>query len=322
MALPRPAASSPAPTPGPSRMRLDAVTRGRRSFPPKTLAYGPEGIGKSTFGACAPSPIFLDVEEGTNELDVARFPQPEVWPEVLEAVHHLETETHSYQNLVIDSLDRLESLIHAFICKRDNQDNIESYGYGRGHAVALDEWRLLLAALDRLRRIKNMGVVFIAHSCIRTFKNPGGEDFDRYEMKINPKAAGLIKEWADVVLFLNHEIVTKKDQRTKRVRGVTTGARFIYTEHSSHYDAKNRFNLPPVLSLDWEEYAAALAKGAPAALPVLIDEIKRKAATVGGEVETMTLAFLTAKATDAAALARLNSRLNAKLAELEEAKGE
>ena len=74
---------------------------------------------------------------------------------------------------------------------------------------------------------KGTNVVLLAHSWIKPFKNPSGEDFDRYELKINNKAAGLVKEWSEAVLFANWETFVKEDKRTKRNKGVSTGARIL-----------------------------------------------------------------------------------------------
>src|SRR5690606_20055786 len=68
------------------RMALGAVTKGKIAKAQRIVIYGTEGIGKSTFGACAPSPIFLCSENGTEHLDVARFPAPQSWRDVLDAV--------------------------------------------------------------------------------------------------------------------------------------------------------------------------------------------------------------------------------------------
>ena len=100
----------------PSRMTLSAVTRGRVAAPLRVLCYGVEGVGKSTLGASAPAPIFLGAEDGSALLDVARFPQPRAWTDVLEAVRVLIHEEHDYRTLVIDSLDWIEPLVWAAVC--------------------------------------------------------------------------------------------------------------------------------------------------------------------------------------------------------------
>src|SRR5947209_14655693 len=172
------------------KITLDYNT-GRTGGPLMVWLYGVEGIGKSSFAAQFPKPAFLDIEDGTRELDVARVPPPDegwTWNGVLEAVRLHETAEHDRQTLVIDTVDELQALLWNHICARDKKSSIEDYGYGKGYQAALDEWRVLLAALERLKRVRKMHVVLLAHCQIRTFKNPEGEDYDRYQSSLNDKA--------------------------------------------------------------------------------------------------------------------------------------
>ena len=52
-----------------------AITAGVQDSPVKTVLYGPEGIGKSTFASHFPDPVFIDTEGGTKRLNVKRLPQ-------------------------------------------------------------------------------------------------------------------------------------------------------------------------------------------------------------------------------------------------------
>jgi hypothetical protein len=307
--------TKPAPAPRVSRMRLDSVVKGKLQKPISVVGYGPEGVGKSSFAAGAPKPIFVGGEDGTAQLDVVRFPSPQTWEDVLDTPRVLLQEAHDYQTVVYDTLDWIEPLIWQHCCDRDGFPNIEAYGYGKGYQAALDEWRRFLAALEQLMHTKHMNVVLLAHSWIRPFKNPAGEDFDRYELKFNAKAAGLVKEWAEAVLFMNWETFAKKDERTKRVKGVSTGARMIYTERKAAYDAKNRYSLPEELPLSWADFEAAIQAGAVAPAADLRAEILRKAAQLGGELEAKIVATLEKAGDDAASLATINNRVNARLAE-------
>lgn len=297
-----------------SRMSLGAVVKGRLEQPIRCVLYGPEGVGKSTFGANAPSPIFLGAEDGTAQLDVTRFPAPESWTEILEAIRVLTLDAHPYQTLVLDTLDWAEPLLWAHICKRDNQQNIEAYGYGKGYQAALDEWRVFLAALESMRKAKPIHVVLVAHSWIKGFKNPEGDDFDRYELKLNPKAGGLLKEWADAVLFANYETFASKDAKTKKVKGVDTGARLIFTERRAAFDAKNRYDLPHSMPLSWAEFSAAVKAHRPADPTALTEEIQAKAKQLGPELEKQTLDAIQRAGGDARKLAQLNDWANGKLA--------
>ena len=63
-----------------------AITSGVQDSPVKTVLYGPEGIGKSTFASHFPDPVFIDTEGGTKRLNVKRLPQPTSWAMLLDEV--------------------------------------------------------------------------------------------------------------------------------------------------------------------------------------------------------------------------------------------
>lgn len=318
MAMPQAAPKQKPPEQAPRRSMLAAVTRGRVASPDRILLYGTEGVGKSSWAAAAPGAIFLPAEDGTDRIDCARLPTPEKWPDVFDAIEELRTAKHSYATLVIDTLDAIEPLCWRYICTRDGFDSVDAYGYGKGFSAALDEWRKLLAECERLRRERWMQIVFLAHAQIRPFKNPEADDYDRFEMKLHVKAGGLVKEWCDSVLFARFEELAHKDGKTKRVRGISTGARIMHTLRTAAYDAKSRYALPETMPLDYEEYAAAVAAGQPesateirtriaAKLPQLADAGKRAA------VEK----HVTGCGDDTSKLAAAENKLNARLAEQE-----
>jgi hypothetical protein len=291
-------------------MKLEAVQTGRLQRPKRVLLYGCEGIGKSTFAASAPRPIFIGAEDGTAQLDVARFPEPKTWSEAGEAIATLGTAAHDYRTVVLDTLDWIEPLCWAHVCEAAKKPDIEAFGYGKGYVAALDQWRLLLASLDRLRAARGMHIVLLAHSHIRTFRNPEGDDFDRYELKLNTKAAGLCKEWCDALLYAAYETLTHTEDN--RTRGVSTGARLIHTERRAAFDAKNRYDLPEKLPLSWADFEAAMTEGPAPAASLLTDiETARKRLTNGDEKRVPGLVKKAGK--DPAKLAKLLDWLNAKI---------
>lgn len=318
----RPLAAVPA-APRQNRMTLASVTRGivsDRLY--RMTVYGTDGVGKSTFAANAPGAIFLGPEDGTGHLDVARFPAPETFHDVIDAVTTLTVEQHDHRTLAIDSLDWLEPLIFRHVCEADKAASIEDVGggYGKGYTAALDQWRVLLAALERMQRERRMHVVLVAHALIKPFRNPEGEDFERYVLKFNDKAAALIREWCDAVYFANYETFAKKD-KAKRVRGVSTGARLMHTQRTAAYDAKDRYGVPDVLPLSWEDFDAAVKAQRPADPAALREQIAAKATELGGEIEKYSTEQVAKRGNDAGFLAQLNDRLNAKLAEKREQGG-
>lgn len=321
-AAPQKPTAAAAVAPAPSRMSLAQVKKGKLARPHRVVLYGPEGIGKSTFGANAPSPIFLPVEDGTGHLDVARFPKAESWKDIRDAVRSLITETHAYETFVLDTLDAAEALLWRHMVERDRfaddkgrtpLKDIEGYGFGKGYTKALEDWRGLLKDLETLGNTKGVHVILLAHSQVKSFKNPAGEDYDRYELKLHQKASGLVKEWADSVLFANYETFAKKDERTKRVRGFDSGARLLFTERRAAYDAKHRGNLPESLPLSWSDFVAESSKEIdPVAFAA---EILRKAGELGEETSKLVAAAVEKAKGSTQQLILINNRVNTRLAE-------
>lgn len=312
--------AAPKPLPSPpaqSRMSLQALVKGRQQQPVRVMVHGPEGVGKSTFAAGAPKAIFLATEDGTAQLDITRFPSPRSWTEVLDAVRLLTLETHDFQTLVIDTLDWLEPLIWEHLCRESKVSGIEEVGggYGKGYTAAVDQWRVLVASLEALRRAKPMHVVFLAHSSIKTFKNPEGEDFDRYELKLNLKAGGLLKEWCDAVMFANYETLTHKDARTKRFRGVSTGERTLSTERTAAFDAKNRYSLAESIPLSWADFYAGVQAQDAAKSGGLTSEVQGKLPALGEAERARAVAALARAGADTGLLTKLNQWCDKQLAE-------
>jgi hypothetical protein len=285
--------------------------RGKLTAPLRLVLYSTDGLGKSTFASNAPAPIFIGAEDGTAQLDVARMPDVATWDDILESVEELATTEHGFQTLVLDTADWAEPLCWAHVAKAAKKENIEDLAYGKGYAAALDQWRVLLSKMERARA-RGMHIIILAHSIIRTFKNPVQEvgDFDRWEMKLHTKASGLLREWADVVLFGSYETFTVTDDK-KRTRGISTGARLVHTERTAAYDAKNRHALPPTLPLDWEAFAGAVAAHQPASPAKLRERIAALLENAPEELRVRVNAAVAKAGDDAALLARIENKLSA-----------
>jgi hypothetical protein len=241
---------------------LQKIKRGGESLPPRVSLAGPEGIGKSTFGASAPAPLFISQEDGLTGLDhVARL-TPESFADVLAIVDELTANGSEYKTLVIDTMDWLERSIHSYVCTRDGKASIEDYGYGKGYKVAEQELVLLLSKLDALRQRQKMGIILLSHVHIKPFNSPDGTAWDRYENKGHKGFTGILREWPDACLFAVYEVFKSKEKGSDREK-VIGGDRIIHTQWSPGWDAKNRLGLPETLPLSWEEFDNAVQANRP-----------------------------------------------------------
>lgn len=248
---------------------LSQITKGGVKYPPRIVAYGTDGIGKSTFGSQAENPIFICTEDGATRLDVAQFPLCKSWDEVFECLRSLAKEQHEFKTLILDSADWAQHLAIEDIVKKEFEGSPKKFdAYGSGYKVLMREWRKLLAATDWLNKNKGMEIIFLLHATIRPFNNPLGDNYDIYKASLvdSPSTSiwGLTKEWADLVLFMNKEVIVSKEN-AKAAKGKATlkQTRYIYTQPSAAYDAKVRagWSLPSKVELDYQIFKARLNSG-------------------------------------------------------------
>lgn len=238
---------------------LDSIKRSTGIKAPRVMIYGPHGLGKTTFGAGAPAPIFILTEDGLGRLEVDHFPLATSYDDVVGAISTLYSEDHTFGTVVIDSLDWLDNLVWADI---NSKHDAKDLAYGKGAVIAADYWRGILEGLSALRDEKGMAVVLIAHAEIKRFDSPEVEPFERYQPKLQARSSALVQEWCDAVLFCNYKTIVKKEDvgfNREVNRGITTGERLLHANEKPAYLAKNRYSLPDSLPLSWEAFSTAIA---------------------------------------------------------------
>ncbi len=240
------------------------ITSGRKQRGKKVVIYGPEGIGKSTFAAAFPDPLFIDTEGSTYEMDVRRFKEPpSSWTLLKTQVQYVLAHPNCCKTLCIDTADWAEHLCSNEICASHKVAGIEDFGYGKGYTFLAEEFGRLLNALEDATNM-GLNVCITAHSQMRKFELPDATGaFDRYELKLSKQCTALLKEWADALFFANFKvtIITTKEKTKKGVGG----ERVMYTTHHPCWDAKNRWGLPNEIPFAFRSIAPFINAGS--ALP-------------------------------------------------------
>ena len=237
---------------------LNSVKKNTSISSPRIMIYGVEGIGKSTFAAGAPAPIFIPTEDGLGSLEVDHFPLATSTTNVLEAIGSLYEGKHKFKTVVIDSLDWLENFLWSEI---EATHDAKDLAYGKGSIIAAEKWREILTGLNALRNDKGMIVILLAHCTIKRFDSPETEPYDRYQPKLQERSNALIREWADAVMFANYKtVVTKEDVGFNKTvaRGIGSGERLLHCNERPAYMAKNRYSLPDKIPLTWEAFENAI----------------------------------------------------------------
>lgn len=235
------------------------ITSGVINKAKKVVFYGVEGVGKSTFAKHFPDPIFIDTEGSTASMDVKRYPKPTSWQMLNDEIREI-INIRPCKSLIIDTADWAERLCMESVCSAHGKKGIEDFGYGNGWTYGEEEWGRFLNLLQDVVDIANINVVLTAHASIRKFELPNEMGaYDKYELKLGKKTtsktAPLTKEWADMVLFANFKtyvVAVDKDGKKHKAQGKD---RVMYTTHHPCWDAKNRYNLPEEMPLDFSGIA-------------------------------------------------------------------
>lgn len=260
---PPPPSGSPSPSPrstAPSSTRSFAPTSGVQSKYQRIVVYGPGGVGKSELCAnlnqVGVKPLFLDIGNGTSFLNVDRVSDITTWAD-LRAVLHDPNIWKGYGAVIIDDLTKAEELAAEWTLAnvpkerkdgtKETVSSIEGYGWGKGLTHVYETFLLLLGDLDKHVR-EGRQVVCIAHECTANVPNPSGEDWIRYEPRLQETPKGPIRsrvfEWCDHFFYIGYDVSVEDG------RGSGSGTRTIYPAEMPTHKAKSRDLADPIVYLD------------------------------------------------------------------------
>jgi len=221
-------------------------TRGVNRKPLFVTIYGTDHTGKSTVASNFPKPIFIDVEKGTDLLDVDRC-QPDTYDDVLNILNSLYTDAEGFKTVVIDTIDWVEKMADSAICKKKDVSSLTDMGWGTGIKLQKDYMYTVIDKLCAIRQSQGLNIVILGHAKQRRYDDPEQEhSYDRFHMAINSDIFDKIRERSDAVFFVCKDIRVVVDPKNpmKKAKGVSTGKVMCHTEESAGFFAKNRFELP------------------------------------------------------------------------------
>lgn len=244
---------------------LSQVTTNIVHKAPIITIIAPPGAGKTTLAATFPKPIFIRGEDGTAALSnmqnaPAMFPllinEQNPRMAVLHMIGELLNTEHDFKTLVFDAVTSMNVLFERELAKRDNVSNVvESCGGFQKCYDELKSWHLkIFEGCERLRNEKNMTIVFLAHTEIRTIKNSPEEssNYSVWAMDMHHKPSSIYINNSDAVIYMVKEkFITgvQKDRKQAQVgkaQVTESGNRILITSsdgQTGFISAKNRFDL-------------------------------------------------------------------------------
>lgn len=206
--------------------------------PPIIVLHGHEGIGKSTTANGFPAAYWLNLENSTYDFEPHMVQVPKTYSELLDHLSALAEQQHSFQTLIIDTLDKVEIMMTEFVCASNGWKSISDPDYGKGYGKRSAEfqnfWAHIKAVNDR-----GIAIVIIAHTMITEIKDPILPTYDRHTINIYKTENAFIRREADLVGYCMIETYTQSSDGTRNL-ATTAGRRVIRVRPHPAYDAKTR----------------------------------------------------------------------------------
>ncbi len=209
------------------------------------LLWGPAKVGKSEFCSQAEPALFLATEAGLNHLNVFQTPIAS-WDDFLSACKEIAEGNHSFQTIVVDTVDNAYRMCTEYICKLHNIKHESDLGYGKGYALVNNEFYRVLNKLSLLP----YGLFLISHAQEKEIESRTG-NYTKMVPTLPEKSRKIVLGMCDLILFADFEDVVNED-------GSVTQRRVIRTKPTKYYEAGDRTgNLPETLELNFNKFIAA-----------------------------------------------------------------
>ena len=218
------------------------------------MIYGPGGVGKTSLAALLAKvgirPRFIDLEQRSGFLDVSRV-ECDTWEDMRDELH---SPAGDFGAVIVDSGTKAEELATAWTLTNILHEKgypvttgINGYGFGKGLTHVYETFLNLIGDLDTHIRAGRHAVL-ICHDCVANVPNPAGEDWKRYEPRLQSPESGKasirhrVKEWADHVLFVTYDVAVSKLGKAEG-----SGSRTIYPAERATWWAKSTKLVEPIV---------------------------------------------------------------------------
>lgn len=238
----------------PTAKRKPATEAQSRTY----VLYGIPKVGKSTWAAGMPEPLFFAFEDGCRHLEVFITPEKvleytwSMWLEDLRRVHALvKSGKCPYKTLVIDVAELCFEACRKHCLKKYGAVHESDLDYGKGWSIVEWEFSRVLSSVKNL----GLGLVLLTHMDDKEIADFSGKKHTKHTTALPKKAREIVFGMADVILFAQMGI----DPISGKWR------RELHTKPSQNYEAGGRYlnpeGMPRILPLAWEPFRVAFELG-------------------------------------------------------------
>jgi len=232
---------------------MDTLINESKPAPPKVLAYGLPGVGKTTLAADAKA-VLIDCENGAGAIPkLHRTPYLKTWPEIKQWLDEMAALTKPPRVVAIDTLDWMVQRIKEHVVvdldpKKPGQITNSLGASHGGYFQARDIisnfiYRYVLPPLNAMNS-HGAAILLLAHAANVKITTPEGTTVFMAAPDLPEFILPAFVEWSDCVFYA-------KDAGERRV---------LQTVGSNVVVAKNRYSLPAELPLSWGSFVSAMAQ--------------------------------------------------------------
>lgn len=216
---------------------------------------GDAGMGKTSLAATFPNPVVVRLEDGVQGVPEAfrpdALPVVKTVDQLWEQLNALVKEEHDYKTVIIDSITQLEEIFQKHVVATDPKKprtiNQANGGYGAGWITVGDMHQRVRSAAAALSD-KGVNVVFIAHADTSVVRPPDGDEYTRYDLRLNKRSVSPYTDNVDLIGYLTLNTFTRGDGERKQA--VSDGTRKLVCYPTPSNISKNRYGITDDLPVE------------------------------------------------------------------------
>lgn len=194
--------------------------------------YGPEKVGKTTFGAKMPRALFCNFEIGTNFLAGVKAVNIDKWATFKLVLRQLEKAEakEMYDTVVIDTVSEAYSDCELYTCAQAGVQKLGDIPWGGGYASCKKEFESCLRKITML----GYGICLICHSEKKNLPGPNDTVIETVSPAMPSRAADVVNRLVDIIAYIDMYPDEKGNMQrrfiTRQTPSVKAGSRLPYLE--------------------------------------------------------------------------------------------